>query len=59
MPKTKKMKLENLEVRSFVTLLEDETRKAKGGTILTGLKTCTPECEPPQLSGRCSFLICD
>ncbi len=60
MPTTKRMKLENLKVRSFVTLLEDETSKVKGGTgLTTGINTCPAQCPPPVLSGKCSFLICD
>ena len=44
MPKQKKLKLNELKVKSFVTLLNEGTRKVKGGTW-TICKTCGSECE--------------
>ena len=45
MPKAKKLKLNELKVKSFVTLLDQDTRQVKGGNTWTICRTCGPECE--------------
>ena len=46
MPKQKKLKLNDLKVKSFVTLLNKDTRQVKGGGTWTICKTCGTECPP-------------
>jgi hypothetical protein len=62
MPKKKKLKLNELKVKSFVTVLSDESKAVKGGSVSI-CKTCGLECsvgcpetydtECPSCGGTC------
>lgn len=56
--KNKKLNLNALKVKSFVTNIKDDNvNTIKGGS---GINTCTPECDPPELTKTgCSFLYCE